>query len=133
MTKKLYIGNLPYSVKDETLQQLFSQAGAVESAKVIFDKMSGRSKGFGFVEFANDNEADSAIEKFNGFELEGRNIKVSVAQPKEEGGSRGGGGGYGGGGRDRGGFRKGGGGGGGRFNSNREGGNRRGGGGHGGY
>lgn len=105
MTKKLYIGNLPYSVNETALQDLFSQAGTVSSAKVIIDKMSGRSKGFGFVEFDNDAEADSAVEKLNGYELEGRSIKVSEARPQEENRS---------GGRDRGGnnFRRGGAGGG---------------------
>jgi cold-inducible RNA-binding protein len=140
MTKKLYIGNLPYSVNDAALQELFSQAGAVESAKVIFDKMSGRSKGFGFVEFGNDGEADAAVEKFNGYEIDGRSIKVSEARPQEEGRGGGGGGYGGGGGGDRrggggGGDRRGGGGGGGRsgggFRSDRDG-NRRGGGGGGG-
>lgn len=125
MTKKLYIGNLPYSVNDATLQELFAQAGAVESAKVIFDKMSGRSKGFGFVEYSNDGDADAAVEKFNGHEIDGRSIKVSEARPQEEGRSGGGGdrggrgdfpprrsgGGGGGGGGGR--FRSGGGGGGG--------------------
>lgn len=124
MTKKLYIGNLPYSVNDTALQDLFSQAGAVDSAKVIFDKMSGRSKGFGFVEFANDSEADAAISKFDGYEIEGRSIKVSEARPQEDSGRGGGGGGGYRGGGGGGGPRRGGpgGGGGGRF---RDGGGRR--------
>jgi RNA recognition motif-containing protein len=123
MAKKLYIGNLPYSVDDEALHSHFSQFGAVESAKVIMDRESGRSKGFGFVEMADDSSADSAIEKMNGSELNGRAINVSEARPqapREGGGGRGGrggfGGGRGGGGGGRGGFGGGrGGGGGGRY------------------
>jgi hypothetical protein len=118
MAKKLYIGNLPYSVDDEALHSHFSQFGAVESAKVIMDRESGRSKGFGFVEMADDSSADSAIEKMNGSEL---NVSEARPQaPREGGGGRGGrggfGGGRGGGGGGRGGFGGGrGGGGGGRY------------------
>lgn len=99
MAKKLYVGNLSYSVQDQDLQDLFSQAGAVLSAKVITDRESGRSKGFGFVEMENDNEADSSIEKFNGQDFQGRALRVSEAKPQESRGPRGGGrGGFGGGG-----------------------------------
>lgn len=81
--KKLFIGSLPFSVKDEQLKELFSQAGKVESATVIKDKMSGRSKGFAFVEFSNEAEAEKAIEMFNNLDLEGRKIFVAVARPSE--------------------------------------------------
>jgi len=84
MAKKLYVGNLPYSMKDEDLQNLFAEAGEITSAVVINDKYSGRSKGFGFVEMANDEEADKAIEDFNGKEVEGRGIVVNEARPREE-------------------------------------------------
>ena len=84
MVKKLYIGGLPYSTRDEDLKEAFSQAGTVESAVVIMDKMSGRSKGFGFVEFASDEEAKRAIEMFDGTDLGGRNIKVNEARPMED-------------------------------------------------
>ncbi len=118
MGKKLYVGNLPYSATDSKLAEHFSQAGNVESAKVIMDRDSGRSKGFGFVEMSSDQEATAAIEKLNGQVMDGRPLNVSEARPQapREGGGRGfggGGGGYGGGGgggRDRGG--RGGGGGG---------------------
>lgn len=112
MAKKLYVGNLPYSVDDEALHQHFAQFGAVDSAKVIMDRESGRSKGFGFVEMADDSAADKAINS-NGTELNGRAINVSEARPQEprEGG-RGGGRGFGGG---RGGGRGGGGRGGGGY------------------
>lgn len=94
MAKKLYVGNLPYSVDDETLHSHFAQYGTVESAKVIMDRESGRSKGFGFVEMAQDSDADSAIEKSNGAELNGRALNVSEARPQapREGGPRRGGG-----------------------------------------
>lgn len=81
---RLYVGNLPYGVTDETLKELFAAFGNVVSANVIVDKMSGRSKGFGFVEFENETEAQSAIEGMNGKEVEGRAVTVSVARPKEE-------------------------------------------------
>jgi hypothetical protein len=119
MGKKLYVGNLPYSVDDSTLQQEFGKFGSVSSAKVITDRETGRSKGFGFVEMDSDDEANTAIEKMNGFSIGGRAINVSEARPQAPreggGGGRGGfGGGRGGGGR--GGFGGGGrGGGGGRF------------------
>jgi cold-inducible RNA-binding protein len=118
MGKKLYVGNLPFSTTDQDLNEMFAQAGQVTSAKVIMDRDSGRSKGFGFVEMANDAEADAAISKFNGQQMNGRAIVVNEArpmQPREGGGGFGGGGGRSGGGR--GGF--GGGGGRGDRNSNR--------------
>lgn len=98
----IYVGNISYQTKEEDLVNLFSEVGAVDSARVIKDRESGRSKGFGFVEMANDDEAKAAIEKFNGAEFDGRNITVNEAKPREEGGnSRGPRGGFGGG---RGGF-----------------------------
>ncbi|MFA6650464.1 MAG: RNA-binding protein [Candidatus Paceibacterota bacterium] len=84
MAKKLYVGGLPYSTRDEDLKESFSQAGNVESATVIMDRMSGRSKGFGFVEFSTDEEAQKAIEMFDGTDLGGRTIKVNEARPMEE-------------------------------------------------
>lgn len=103
MGKKLYVGNLPYSVTDDSLQQRFEEFGAVSSAKVITDRETGRSKGFGFVEMESDSDADMAIEKLNGAQMDGRAINVSEARPqapREGGGGRGGfGGGRGGGGR----------------------------------
>jgi RNA recognition motif-containing protein len=118
MGNKLYVGNLAYSVRDESLQQAFSQFGTVLSAKVMMDRETGRSKGFGFVEMGTDAEAQAAINGMNGQALEGRAIVVNEARPREErpGGYRGGGGGgsYGGGGGGYGGGGYGGGGGGGR-------------------
>jgi RNA recognition motif-containing protein len=108
MGKKLYVGNLSFSVTNDGLAQLFAAHGKVESAEVIIDRMTGRAKGFGFVEMGNDQEAQAAIAALNGQEVEGRALVVNEARPKEP---RVGGGGFGGGG-DRGGF--GGGGGGGR-------------------
>ncbi len=115
MSKKLYVGNLPFSVTEDALKDLFAQAVTVESANVITDKFTGRSKGFGFIEVASDEEMAAAIEKFNGYNLEGRDLTVNEARPKAPRENRGGGGGFGGGrgGRDRGGY---GGGGGGRSN-----------------
>jgi RNA recognition motif-containing protein len=121
MGNKLYVGNLAYSVRDESLQGAFSQYGTVTSAKVMMDRETGRSKGFGFVEMGNDAEAQAAINGMNGQPLEGRPLVVNEARPREErpggfgggGGSRsGGGGGYGGGGGggSRGGYGGGGGG-----------------------
>jgi RNA recognition motif-containing protein len=116
MGKKLYVGNLPYSATDGKLAEHFAQAGTVESAKVIVDRDSGRSKGFGFVEMSSDSEATAAIEKLNGQMMDGRALNISEARPqapREGGGGGGGRGGFGGGGGGgRGGF--GGGGGGGR-------------------
>ncbi|KKS24381.1 MAG: hypothetical protein A2736_02235 [Candidatus Yanofskybacteria bacterium RIFCSPHIGHO2_01_FULL_41_27] len=106
MAKKLYIGSLSYDTTDESLRNAFAQAGAVESASVLMDKMSGRSRGFGFVEMANDEDAQKAIEMWNGKELDGRTIIVNEARPMTDrparsGGFGGGRGGFGGG---RGGF-----------------------------
>ncbi|MEX1061925.1 MAG: RNA-binding protein [Patescibacteria group bacterium] len=84
MNKKLYIGNLPYSTTDETLKETFSGAGNVASAQVIIDKKFNRSKGFGFVEMATEEEAQKAIEMFDGKEMEGRNLKVAEARPMRE-------------------------------------------------
>jgi cold-inducible RNA-binding protein len=94
MPTKLYVGNLAYSVTNEDLEALFSQAGKVDSAVVVVDKFSGQSRGFGFVEMADSNDAARAIEDFNDTELKGRNIRVNEARPREGGGGpRGGGGG----------------------------------------
>jgi RNA recognition motif-containing protein len=112
MGKKLYVGNLGYDVNDADLNQLFTPHGAVESASVIMDKMTQRSKGFGFVEMSNDSEAQAAIAALNGKEYSGRALTVNEARPRPEGGAGGGRGGYGGGGGGGGGY--GGGGGGGR-------------------
>lgn len=152
MGKRIFVGNLPFSATDQVLQETFAQYGTVESAKVITDRMSGRSKGFGFVEMSNDTEAQAAIDKLNGAEYEGRTITVNEAremQPREGGGGgyRGGGGGGrgpgggggrggygGGGGRGDGGGRGGRGGGGGGYRGGGGGGGRGdGGGGRGGY
>lgn len=101
MAKKLYIGGLPYSTTEDQLRDAFSQAGSVSSTVVIMDKMSGRSKGFGFVEFANDDDAAKAIDMWNGKDFGGRTLTVNEARPMEPRRDfRGGGnGGYGGGGR----------------------------------
>jgi RNA recognition motif-containing protein len=96
MGKKLYVGNLAYSVTDSTLQQIFSAHGNVQSAQVIMDRDTGRSKGFGFVEMGSDQEAQAAITALNGTEVEGRNLTVNEARPKTEGPRGGGGGGRGG-------------------------------------
>ena len=106
MGKKLYVGNLAYSVGDQELEQMFASHGQVQSAQVIMDRDTGRSKGFGFVEMGSDQEAQAAISAMNGKEVEGRSLTVNEARPKTEGGGRGGFGGGGG--------RGGGGGGGGR-------------------
>lgn len=101
MGKKLYVGNLGYSVSSSDLERLFSSFGTVESAQVIEDRESGRSKGFGFVEMGSDEEAQAAIRGLNGQEHDGRPLTVNEARPREErggGGGRGGRGGYGGGG-----------------------------------
>jgi RNA recognition motif-containing protein len=96
MAKRLYVGNLPYSITDEELRGMFEAHGAVTSAQVIMDRDTGRSKGFGFVEMANDSEAQAAIDALNGKPHGGRPLTVNEARPRTEGG--GGGGGYG---RDR--------------------------------
>ncbi len=112
MGKKLYVGNLPYSVSDSDLQRMFEPHGSVVSAQVIMDRDTGRSKGFGFVEMGTDAEAQTAIQAMHGMELEGRPLTVNEARPKTDGGGRGGGGGRGyGGGRGGGGGYGGGGGG----------------------
>ena len=90
MSKKLYVGNLTYGVTDGDLQQMFAPHGAVQSAQVIMDRDTGRSKGFGFVEMGNDQEAQAAIQALNGKESDGRALKVNEARPKTEGGARGG-------------------------------------------
>lgn len=108
MGKKLYVGNLPFSATDQILSDTFAQCGKVESAKIIMDRDSGRSKGFGFVEMSTEAEAQLAITKFNGLDYDGRAMTVNEARPMapREGGG-GGRGGFGGGGRggDRGGKR----------------------------
>ena len=124
MGNKLYVGNLPYTVRDEDLQQSFGQFGAVTSAKVMMERDTGRSKGFGFVEMGSDAEAQAAINGMNGQSLGGRSIMVNEARPMEARPPRTGG--FGGGGYGGGGDRSGGGGYGG-------GGDRSGGGGRGGY
>ena len=115
MGNKLYVGNLPYSVRDEDLQQSFGQFGAVTSAKVMMERDTGRSKGFGFVEMASDAEAQAAINGMNGQPLGGRSVVVNEARPMEarppRTGGFGGGGGYGGGAGGGGGYGGGGGGG----------------------
>jgi len=84
MEAKLYVGNLPYSARDDSLQELFAGAGNVVSASVITDRESGRSKGFGFVEMGSPEEAEKAIQMFNGYSLDGRDLRVSIARPREE-------------------------------------------------
>ncbi|MBI4920053.1 RNA-binding protein [Candidatus Azambacteria bacterium] len=84
MAKKLYVGNLSYDMSEDALKDAFSQAGNVDSAIIIKDKMTGRSKGFGFVEMSTDEEAQKAIEMFNGKELDGRALTVNEARPMEE-------------------------------------------------
>ena len=120
MGNKLYVGNLPYSVRDEDLQQSFGQFGAVTSAKVMMERDTGRSKGFGFVEMASDAEAQAAITGMNGQPLGGRSVVVNEARPMEARPPRTGGGGFGGGG------------GGGGYGGGGGGGDRSGGGGYGG-
>lgn len=113
MGNKLYVGNLPYSVRDNDLEQAFSEFGAVTSAKVMMERDTGRSKGFGFVEMASEAEAQAAINGLNGQSLGGRDVVVNEARPLEPrpprsggfGGNRSGGGGFGGGRGDGGGFR----------------------------
>lgn len=137
MGNKLYVGNLPYTVRDEDLQQAFGAFGSVNSAKVMMERDTGRSKGFGFVEMGSDAEAQSAIEGMNGQSLGGRSLVVNEARPMEARPPRSGGGGFGGPRGGGGGFGGGGGGGGeGGFRSPYGGGGRRdggGGGGRGGY
>ena len=113
MSNKLYVGNLSFRVTSEDLQEHFAAAGSVESANVVFDRETGRSRGFGFVEMASEDDANNAIAQFNGQEYDGRNMVVNEARPRDDrgcgggggrGGNRGGGGGYGGGGGGRGGW-----------------------------
>jgi cold-inducible RNA-binding protein len=113
MAKRLFVGNLPYQTTDEELKTLFAQAGVVEIVNVITDKYTGRGKGFAFVEMSTEEEAQAAIQQFNGYSLNGRAIVVNEARPQEDrprfnrggggGGDRRGGGGFGGGGDRRGG------------------------------
>src|SRR5688500_20395788 len=103
MSNKLYVGNLSFRVTSEDLAEYFAAAGAVESANVVFDRETGRSRGFGFVEMASEDDANNAIAQFNGAEYDGRNLVVNEARPREDRGNGGGGnrrsngGGYGGG------------------------------------
>ena len=121
MSTKLYVGNLSFNTSNEDLQELFAQAGTVESANVVEDRDTGRSRGFGFVEMSSAEEVKAAIEQLNGKEIDGRSLTVNEARPREErsggggGGNRGGGGGRGGYGGGGGGNRGGGGGGGSRW------------------
>jgi len=105
MSNKLYVGNLSFRVTSEDLHEYFAAAGAVESANVVFDRETGRSRGFGFVEMSSEDDANNAIAQFNGQEYDGRNMVVNEARPREDRGGgggaggrggRGGGGGYGG-------------------------------------
>lgn len=84
MNQRLYVGNLPFSATQAQMQDLFSQAGTVVTADVMIDKMSGRSRGFGFVEMSNDEETQKAIEMFNGYDMDGRKLIVNIARPREE-------------------------------------------------
>ncbi|HEY0324292.1 MAG TPA: RNA-binding protein [Pyrinomonadaceae bacterium] len=110
MSMKLYVGNLSFQTSSDDLQELFAQAGTVESVSIIEDRETGRSRGFGFVEMSSSEEGQNAIEQFNGKEVNGRNLNVNEAKPREDrggrggggfGGNRGGGGGRGFGGGDR--------------------------------
>lgn len=99
MAKTLYVGNLNFRTEEDALREAFSEFGTVTDARIVFDRDTGRSRGFGFVEMENDEEAKSAEEKMNGADLDGRPLRVNEAQPRGEGGPRrgGGGGGFGGG------------------------------------
>ncbi len=105
MSMKLYVGNLSFQTSSEDLQQLFAQAGTVESASVVEDRDTGRSRGFGFVEMSSEEEGESAISQFNGKEVSGRALNVNQAKPREDRGGGGGRGGYGGNNRNGGGNR----------------------------
>jgi RNA recognition motif-containing protein len=115
MGKKLFVGNLNFKTNDDDLRTLFSQAGTCESATVMMDRATGRSRGFGFVEMSSDEEALKAVQQFNGYDFQGRNLNVNEARERTPGGPRpggySGGGGYAGGGGGRGGYGGGGGGG----------------------
>ncbi|HVC44505.1 MAG TPA: RNA-binding protein [Candidatus Binataceae bacterium] len=100
MGRRLYVGNLAWTVTDQDLHDTFSEAGQVDSSQVIMDRATNRSRGFGFVEMANDEAADAAVKKLNGRDIKGRPIRVNEAQARTGGGGAGGGGGYGSG-RDR--------------------------------
>ncbi len=93
MNKKLYVGGLPYAVTEDKLQEIFSAHGTVDSARVITDRFTGRSRGFGFVEMSSEEEAQKAIDSLNGSDLEGRSLTVNEARPQENRGGDGGGGG----------------------------------------
>lgn len=99
--RKLYVGGLPYSVSDNQLSDLFAEHGTVDSARVITDRMTGRSRGFGFVEMSSSEEAEAAVSSLNGTQLEGRTLTVNEAKPRNDSGGGRGGYGGGGGGRDR--------------------------------
>src|SRR4051812_33769913 len=103
MTKKLYVGNLPYTATEDQVRELFGQAGEIETVALITDRETGRPKGFGFVEMTTPEAAQEAIKRFNGFSFQNRNLTVNEARPREErsGGGGGFGGGFGGGSRDR--------------------------------
>jgi RNA recognition motif-containing protein len=100
-SRKLYVGGLPYSISDKQLEEMFASYGTVESARVITDRMTGRSKGFGFVEMSSQEEAQAAIDKVNGTSVEGRSLTVNEAKPQAPRSDGGGRGGYGGGGGGR--------------------------------
>jgi RNA recognition motif-containing protein len=103
MSMKLYVGNLSFNTSSDDLRDLFAQAGTVESASVVEDRETGRSRGFGFVEMSSKEEGEAAIQKFNGQDLGGRALNVNEAKPREDRGGGGGRGGFGGGGGNRGG------------------------------
>lgn len=102
MPKKLYVGNLPYTTSADEIRALFEQVGVITDAVVIYDRETGRSKGFGFVEMETDEAAQEAIRRFNGYSMNNRPLTVNEARPREDRGGGGGGGGFGGGGGDRG-------------------------------
>ena len=110
MSTKLYVGNLSFNTSNEDLQELFGQAGTVETVNIVEDRDTGRSRGFGFIEMSSKEEAQAAIEQLNGKEVDGRSLTVNEARPREERSGGGGGGNRGGGGGGRGGYGGGGGG-----------------------
>ena len=115
MGNKLYVGNLPFSITEDSLRDTFGQCGTVTDVMIALDRQTGRSRGFGFITLSSDEEANAAVEKFHGTDMDGRTVQVNEARPREDRPSGGGGGGYrgGGGGGGGGGYRGGGGGGGG--------------------